>query len=177
MEKAELRKDPFPWKEPIAGLPFGLPDVFWSWLRRTSLGDLGLDAPLGASLYSSINSFTSMRARWEEGWGTGRRLSHELALQAEGWGTQGSGGLPMPAGQAWTTGRVEAGDQGAVDSSRSCYDQRSQLPLSSRHARQVGVWVLYWLNLLNFIFSREAGKIKLYMTCEQTNQINFMLPG
>ena len=39
VEKAELRTDPFPWKEwPIAGLPFGLPDVFWSWLCRHITG-------------------------------------------------------------------------------------------------------------------------------------------
>ena len=39
VEKAELRKDPFPWKEwPIAGLPSRLPDVFWSWLHRHITG-------------------------------------------------------------------------------------------------------------------------------------------
>ena len=120
-----------------------------------------------------------MRAGWEEGWGTGRWLSHELALQAEEWGEQGSGGLPMPAGQAWTTGRMEAGDRRAEESSRSHYDQRSQLPLGSWHARQVGTWVRCGQNLLNFFFfckRSRKDKIIYEMWADQPNQLH-LLPG
>ena len=45
-EKAELRKDPFPWKEqPVAGLPSGLPDVLWSWLHWVTLDRMLLSGP------------------------------------------------------------------------------------------------------------------------------------
>lgn len=121
-----------------------------------------------------------MRAGWEEGWGTGRWLSHELALQAEEWGKQGSGGLPMPEGQAWTTGRMKAGDRRAEDSScshmtkgASCLSAPDML---AKWEHGSGVGKISWIFFFFFFKRSRKDKIIYEMWADQPNQLH-LLPG
>lgn len=141
----------------------------------TSLGPLGQHTTLlWASLYSPVNSFNKhaeqpkRRARnmqvtkpwtWPPSRGVGRagvtRTSYASRLGMDN----------RVGGGQWTEGR-------AVDSLSACCNQMGQLPLSSGHTCQVGMWARCWQ--ISWFFSREAGKTKLYMKCEQTNPISFI---